>query len=105
MLDSTDLAVDSFNIVEYTGFMTMTVPKIIEGLGGSLAVARRLGFKYQSRVSNWPHIGIPRQQWPEILDMAAELKFKLTFEDLRAAEAVIMSSSEAVSSTEPQAAD
>lgn len=82
--------------------MSMTVPKIIEGLGGSAAVARRLGFKYQSRVSNWPHIGIPRQQWPEILDIAAERKFSLTFEDLRAAEALIMAP-EAAST--PQVAD
>lgn len=91
---STDLRIDTFNHVEYRGGMK-TVSKIIEDLGGTGPVAARLGFKYQSRVSNWPHIGIPRAQWPEILDIAKEKGIDLTFEDLREAEAILLRASAA----------
>ena len=64
-----------------------TISELIKALGGTGPIATRLGFQYQSRVSNWTHIGIPRQHWPEILDFAVECKIKLTFDDLRAIEA------------------
>lgn len=67
-----------------------TVPEIIEALGGTGPIATRLGFKYQSRVANWVHIGIPRQQWPEILDFAKAKKVTLSLEELRAAEAKLL---------------
>lgn len=70
-----------------------TVPKIIEALGGTGPITARLGFKYQSRVANWVHIGIPRKQWPEVLDFAAEKGIELSFDELRASEAELLGTS------------
>jgi hypothetical protein len=67
-----------------------TVSKIIQELGGSGEIAAKLGFQYQSRVANWPRIGIPRAQWPEILDLAKGKGLKLTFDDLRRAEKTLL---------------
>lgn len=75
-----------------------TAANIIEALGGSGPVMRRLGFQYQSRVSNWPHIGIPRQHWPDLLEFAAEIGVELTMDDLKAQEAAVVQPSTASSS-------
>ena len=65
-----------------------TATDIIEALGGEVQVADDLGFKYRSRVSNWRHNGIPRQIWPEILDLAQRKSVPLTLDLLRQCEPV-----------------
>lgn len=66
-----------------------TATDIIEALGGEVKVAESLGFKYRSRVANWRTIGIPRQQWPEIIDLAKTQGVDgITFDLLRQIEPV-----------------
>lgn len=66
-----------------------TPTDIIQALGGEVALASALGFRYRSRVSNWRTTGIPRQHWPEILDLAKSREAEVTFDTLRASESAL----------------
>ena len=63
-----------------------TATDIIKALGGEVQLAKDLGFQYRSRVSNWRANGIPRQVWPEVVDLARAKNVDLTFEMLVEAE-------------------
>ena len=63
-----------------------TATDIIKALGGEVELAQSLGFKYRSRVANWRLNGIPRQVWPDLLDVARAKNVALSIDVLRQCE-------------------
>lgn len=70
-----------------------TIAEIIEALGGGAEICRAMGWNHRSRVSMWRRNGIPREVWPELIELAVVkgLGEKITLATLKAANAALES--------------